>query len=226
MILKVDVPGWKSKSHFQELKMCFSILLTLQPSLLLKSLPSFGGKPSHCFIHASASHFNHHVHRYFRWYRLAAVYRVLDNMLHTPPRYHIWDSSLALGGIMIWILNGAYCAPWDNFRALAQQASQELLDDPEGDDEDDPDAPTHPLMYDAGVYFICDIECDTATNSFCIAYGKEFMEEAICRVYKMGTLADIHQTLGVIEVRTGPRKVNANRTQNRSARSTTSLDIL
>ena len=67
---------------------------------------------------------------------------------------------------MIWILNRAYCTLWGNFHALAQEASQYLLDDPEFNAEDDPDAPTHPLMYEGGVHFLCNIKHDQASHSF------------------------------------------------------------
>ena len=147
-------------------------------------------------------------------------------MIKAPSKDRAWDSSLALGALMIWILNGAYRAPWGNFRALAQEASQHLLDDPEFDAEDDPDAPTHPLMYEGGVYFLCDIECDQASRSFRIAYGKEFSADAIIRVYKMGSLAEIRHRLGVVHIERGRRKVHASRTQNRTAHTTTSVDVM
>lgn len=147
-------------------------------------------------------------------------------MINAPTKDCAWDSSLALSALMIWIMNGAYRAPWENFHTLAEEASQHLLDNPEFDAEDNPDAPTHPLMYKGGVYFLCDIERDQASRSFCIIYRKEFTTNAITHVYKMGSLAEIRHHLGIVQMERGRRKTNASRTRNCTAHTMTSVDIL
>ena len=49
--------------------------------------------------------------RYFKWLRLAAAFMVTENIHSTNPKDRESENSLALGAIIIWILNGAYRTP-------------------------------------------------------------------------------------------------------------------
>lgn len=128
---------------------------------------------------------------------------------------------------MIWILNGAHRTPADKFINLAQEAcalvhTEGEPDDPDG--SDDSDAIAAPLMYDAGVYFLCDIVQDVASKCYRIPWGKTFNPTYITIAYEQGTLHDIRHLLGAGEVRTGPRQRQPNtgteRTSNRTSNQT------
>ncbi|KAG8218047.1 hypothetical protein J3R82DRAFT_3387 [Butyriboletus roseoflavus] len=57
---------------------------------------------------------------YFKWLRLAAIHNVLTNLHNAPSKDRSSDSSLALGAMMIWILNGAHRTPVHHLLALAK----------------------------------------------------------------------------------------------------------
>ncbi|KAH0826436.1 hypothetical protein J3R83DRAFT_5418 [Lanmaoa asiatica] len=96
---------------------------------------------------------------YFKWLRLAGAYSIIQNINNTPAKDRCSDNSLALGAMAIWIINGAHRTPFYRMLGLVKEACPEVL---LNDDEDpsDPDAITTPLMYDAGVYFVCDVVLD------------------------------------------------------------------
>jgi hypothetical protein len=162
------------------------------------------------------------VFRYFKWLRLGGVFIVIENLHATTIQDRISENSLALGAMVIWILNGAHRTPMHHTLGLAKQACAEVLLD-ENDDPEDADAVTTPLMYEAGLYFICDIVADNITQGFRIPWAKEFSLEKILKAYDQGTMNQLRRLLGAGELQTGRRPINTERTSNRSAHPTLDL---
>lgn len=119
-------------------------------------------------------------------------------------------------------MNGVYRTPDYRLFPLAEQACPWVLVDNDVDAQD-PDAITKPLMYEAGVYFICDVTLDSRTNVYRIPFSKTFDELLLARAYEKGTVNDLRHALGVGEVATGNRKPNVERTGNRTSNHT--LDV-
>ena len=157
--------------------------------------------------------------RYFKWLRLAAAFMVTENIHSTNPKDRESENSLALGAIIIWILNGAYRTPLYSTMGLAKEACPEILLN-DNDDPEDEDAVTTPLMYEAGLYFICDIVADGRSNSYRIPWAKVFSPQFIANAYEKGTLNDVRHMLGGGQVQIGRRAVNPERTANRSIHPT------
>src|SRR3981189_2575010 len=93
------------------------------------------------------------------------------------------------------------------------------------EDPNDPNAQLTPLMYDAGVYFLCDVARDTHTHALQIPYTKTFTPHFITQAYRMSSLDDLKHALGFSEVTTGHREPHAERTANRSSRHTTNVQL-
>ena len=160
-----------------------------------------------------------HIIRYLKWLRLAAVHRVLSNLSDAPSKERSSESSLALGAMMIWILNGAHRTPAYRLLSLAEQACPQILTEDVIDPED-PDAVTAPLMYEAGIYFICDLVADSRTHFYRMPYSKEFDSQSILQAYEKGTMNELDHILGVGELQIGPLQPHTDRTSNRSTRQT------
>ena len=137
------------------------------------------------------------------------------------------ECSLALGGIVVWLLNGLHRRPQDHFQSLAEEVCQRIPVnyedyDPEFD-HDDAEA-TEPLMYSAGVYFVCDVVPDTGSPAYRIPYHKQASEDALMRAFKMSH-QEIARITGMNQIREVPRRrTNAQRTNNRSTRPTLRAD--
>ena len=78
-------------------------------------------------------------------------------------------------------------------------------------------------MNEAGVYFFCDVIADNSTRSLRIPWAKSFSPGLIAQAYDQGTLNNIRNLLGSGQVERGRRRVNPERTANRSAQLT--LDV-
>ena len=157
--------------------------------------------------------------RYFKWLHLAAAFMVTENIHSTNSKDHESENSLALSAIIIWILNGAYCTPLYSAMGLAKEACPEILLN-DNDDPEDENAVTTPLMYEAGLYFICDIVADGCLNSYCIPWAKVFSPQFIANANEKGTLNDICHMLGGGQVQIGQCAVNPERIANRSIHPT------
>ncbi|KAI6041176.1 hypothetical protein EDC04DRAFT_2893391 [Pisolithus marmoratus] len=143
---------------------------------------------------------------YFKWLCLRAIYAIINNFHDVSSKDRISDNCLALGAMAIWILNGAHRTPNHHALGLAKEACAKILLD-EDDDPDDPDAITTPLMYEAGVYFICDIEQDTRSHCYRIPWAKTFDEQLLAQAYEHGTIQEHtanrtgHHTMDVANIR-------------------------
>lgn len=125
---------------------------------------------------------------------------------------------------MIWILNGLYHRPEPRFQKLAEEACQQVPLDYEDYDEDldDSDNDSMPLMYDAGLYFVCDIVVDHS-GTYRLPFHKTFTEEAIIAAFRI-TIREIKEVMGVGDLHLSRPKAHLERTANRSKRRTIHVD--
>lgn len=119
----------------------------------------------------------------------------------------------------IWILNGVHRTPDYHLRSLAKQACPEVLEDPDSDPED-PNSNTQPLMYDSGMYFLCDVVWDTSTHVYRIPYSKTYESRTIPQAYEKGTMNELRHMIGVGVLQPARRRSHAQRTNNRTSSQT------
>ena len=165
------------------------------------------------------------LNRYFKWYRLAAIHMIITNLYHSNVRDRKSDCTIGLGAMAIWMLNGLYRRPDDRYTKLAEEACQHVpVDYDEYDPEEDQDNPDLfiPLMYDAGLYFVCDIVTD-ASSTFRLPYHKAISEAAIMAAFKM-SLDEVRNIIGIADHQLSRTVRNAERTNNRSSRKTLRMD--
>ena len=185
-------------------------------------LLKIGGK---CFINISTiTQILILIYRYFKWYRLAAIYAVVKNLLYSSSKDRRAHNTLALGAIMVWLLNGLYHRQRDDFEALAREACQHVpIDYADYDNDlDDEDEDFAPLMYNAGLYFVSDIVNDRS-GTYRIPFHKTFSEEAFVAAFKLSTI----RIREIISAGDHPRQcpnANMERTSNRSTRHTINVN--
>ena len=155
--------------------------------------------------------------RYFKWYHLAAIHMIITNLHHSKVRDWKSDCAIGLGALAIWLLNGLYHRPEPRFIKLAQEACQHVpvnYDefDPE-QDADDPDA-VMPLMYNAGLYFLCDIVVDRS-HTYRLPYHKAISDQAVMQGFSM-SLEEVRRIIGVANLDMPRHRQNTERTNNRS----------
>lgn len=161
--------------------------------------------------------------RYFKWYRLAAMYAVMKNLLQSSLRDRKTECSIALGAITIWLINGLYHRPDVRFNELAKEACQLVPLDYDNYDEDiNEEEDCAPLMYDAGLYFVCDIATDQK-GTYRIPYHKTFSEEALVAAFRL-SLREIREAMGITEITHIRIKANVERSNNRTRKRTIRVD--
>lgn len=91
-------------------------------------------------------------HRYFKYYRLAALYHIVKSLQSATPSQRLRNRSLALGAVAIYQINALIYRPAEGRaeRLLLAAACQHLSDEEE-------DCGTRPIMYGRGLYFLSDI---------------------------------------------------------------------
>lgn len=127
----------------------------------------------------------------------------------------------------MWLVNGLHHRPQDNFQLLAEEACQRVplnYEDYDPDlDGDDLEA-SAPLMYNAGVYFVCDVSSDRGSGVYRIPIHKEFSDQALMSAFRMPQ-EEIRRIIGINQLREIPRpRTNPQRTNNRSTRATLRAD--
>jgi hypothetical protein len=133
--------------------------------------------------------------RFFVYYCLAAIRLVLKNLQKASGRVRSLDANLALGAVCLYMANACFhrpaeCFGWEN---LIERCCQHVLEDP-SDDEDDEDAPTVPVLYDNGAYFICDIVLNSNPTFLRLPVQCTFDAESLTRIYHKTSMDDIHSS--------------------------------
>ncbi|KAH0832860.1 hypothetical protein J3R83DRAFT_11787 [Lanmaoa asiatica] len=157
---------------------------------------------------------------YFKWYRLAGVYSIIKNLCYSSSKKRKSHNALALGGIVIWLLNSLYHRQQHDFEPLAREACQHVpinYKDYDSDVDHEEECFT-PLMYDAGLYFICDI-VDDHSGTYQIPYHKSFSEQALISAFKLST-DQMRQIVGVGDHPRRRPNGNLQRMSNQSTRTT------
>jgi hypothetical protein len=148
------------------------------------------------------------------------MYAVVKNLGYSSGKERKTHNTLALGAIIIWLLNGLYHRQQRDFEALGREACQHV---PINYDEYDEDLDHEhedfiPLMYDAGLYFVCDI-VDDRSGTYRIPYHKTFSEQSLVSAFKLSTI-QIREIISAGDHSRQRPNANPTRTSNRSTRST------
>jgi len=122
--------------------------------------------------------------RLFVYYCLAAICLVLKNLQNVDGRVCSMISTLVLGLICLYIANACFHHPTKGFgwEHLIKRYCQQVLEDP-ADNEDDADAPTIPVLYDNGTYFICDIVLNSDPTFLRLPVQHSFDSESLIHIY-------------------------------------------
>lgn len=151
------------------------------------------------------------------------MHSVMKNLLQSSSRDRKTECSLALGAITIWLVNGLYHRPELHFMELSQQACQLVPLDYDNHDEDiDEEEDCAPLMFNAGLYFICDIARDHS-GTYCIPYHKSFTEEAIVSAFHL-SLRKIRDIMGITQITHICIQSNVEQSNNHTRKHTIHVD--
>ncbi|KIK73234.1 hypothetical protein PAXRUDRAFT_29267, partial [Paxillus rubicundulus Ve08.2h10] len=160
---------------------------------------------------------------YFKLYRLAAMYLVMKNLSQVQLQERRSKCTLVLGGITMWLLDGLFHCPQAQCLKLVSEACQEVPKDYEWYDEDAADEEDRtPLMYDAGLYFICDIVVDQS-RMYRLPYHKSFSNEAITSAFRV-SMREIREAMLVPLVGKARPVINPEQNSNRSRKRTLHVD--
>lgn len=135
-------------------------------------------------------------------------------------RARAMEATLALGAICVYMLNACFTRPAEGFgwESLIETACQQVLED--SDDEDE-DAPTIPILYDSGTYFICDIVFNphSTRGFFRLPLQRTFDKKSMTRIYQAHSMSEIKSSFSWIMVPFSRSRPNAERTNNRNRRT-------
>jgi hypothetical protein len=165
-------------------------------------------------------------HRLFVYYRLAAIRLVLKNLQNADGRVRSMISTLALGPICLYIANACFHRPAEGFgwEHLIERCCQQVLEDP-ADDTDDEDAPTVPVLYDNGAYFICDIVLNSDPTFLRLPVQRSFDSESLIRIYHKASMDNIRSSFNWSAASLSRRLPNPERTHNRKRKTRDVDDI-
>jgi hypothetical protein len=130
------------------------------------------------------------------------------------------NSNLALVAVCLYMANACFHRPAEGFgwERLIERCCQQVLEDP-ADDEDDEDAPTVPVLYDNGAYFICDIVLNRDPTFLRLPVQRTFDAESLIRIYHKTSMDDIRSSFAWSTVPLSRRIPNPERTQNRKRKT-------
>ncbi len=143
------------------------------------------------------------ITRYFKFYRMTAIYRVLSELATTPPTARAWIPSLMLGSACIYMFNAII------FRPSTRRVEQELArtcaywchphfapDDEDNWGAEFEDEMLQPCTLDRGLYFLSDIVRDEDHRFLRLSAVRQLDRSDLAILYGKTTLKDIHRALG------------------------------
>lgn len=164
--------------------------------------------------------------RLFVYYRLAAIRLVLKSLQKADGRVRSMDANLALGAVCIYMANACFHRPAEGFgwENLIENCCQRVLENP-ADDEDDEDAPTVPVLYDNGAYFMCDIVVNSDPTFLRLPVQRTFDAESLVRIFHQTSMDEIRSSFAWSAVTLSGRLPNPERTKNRKRKTRDVDDI-
>ncbi|KAG2367063.1 hypothetical protein BDR07DRAFT_1479626 [Suillus spraguei] len=139
-------------------------------------------------IERSVVAINRRVWWLFIYYRLAAIRLVLKNLAKADPSVRALNPMLGLEAVCLHMMNACFTHPAEGF-GWEKNCCQRVLEDLEADDED---APTVPILYDSGTYFICDSVMNTGRTTFLrLPLQRTFDSESMARIYHKKSINDV-----------------------------------
>src|ERR1700683_2063974 len=134
--------------------------------------------------------------RYFKYYRLAALYNVVKNLRNANATVRLRNTSLALGALVTYQINALIYRPAEGGAEteLLAAASQHIFDAK--------DSSSKPIMYDRGTFFWSDIVDDregfllpnvrpVSSGSILALYRRDFMDDIEAELEKSPSQRDI-----------------------------------
>ncbi|KAG2359805.1 hypothetical protein BDR07DRAFT_1487799 [Suillus spraguei] len=139
-------------------------------------------------IERSVVAINRRVWWLFIYYRLAAIRLVLKNLAKANPSVSALNPMLGLEAVCLHMMNACFTHPVEGFR-WEKNCCQQVLEDLKADDED---APTIPILYNRGTYFICDSVMNTGHTTFLrLPLQRTFDSESMAYIYHKKSTNDV-----------------------------------
>jgi hypothetical protein len=134
------------------------------------------------------------------------------------PECRIWQPSLELGAITVYMLNALIYRPGERQAetALVNAACQHVRSDADDSDSEDDDDVTKPILYERGLYFISDLILDR--RYYRLPASRPIEPEALAVLYWRPGLKSIQQEFDIIhpagvETAPNPNRVYSRRTK-------------
>ncbi|KAJ3529717.1 hypothetical protein NM688_g7814 [Phlebia brevispora] len=129
----------------------------------------------------------------FKYWRCKAIQYVLQNLYLMPEDARLWNQTLQLGGIQIYMLNALMYRPgeqeWDKDLVIQSAAFSSPPVDAEDVEEDElePETELEPMLEDRGAYFLADIVLNQGSNILRLPDSARTLSmAALSRVYNVG----------------------------------------
>ena len=125
--------------------------------------------------------------RYFKYYRVAAIYQVIKSLQSADLSLCLTNLSLSLGALIIYLLNALIYRPAEGKSELAllESACQHLPLHPDGLD-------ARPIMYERGLYFISDI---MGNGAYHLPDTRPNDSEVLEALYRRESMTDIRSEI-------------------------------
>jgi hypothetical protein len=156
------------------------------------------------------------------YYQLTGIYLVLVNLSKVDAKARSTDATLALGAVCIYMLDTCFTCPAKGFgwEKLIETTCQQVLE--YSDDDDDDDAPTMPILYNSGMYFIHDIILNLSRNRvfLWLPLQRSFDSKSMARIYQAASMAMIKSSFSWIIAPSTKSRLTQNEQTIASARLT------
>lgn len=121
------------------------------------------------------------VGRGFKYHRMTALYRVIEDLQHSSMHQRMRADSLMLGGVVAYQISGLIFRPAEGRveSSLLEAACQHVFSNNSGDE---------PIMYNRGTYFLSDIVHD---GSYTLPMARILENKCLCILYRRGLMEDI-----------------------------------
>jgi hypothetical protein len=155
--------------------------------------------------------------REFKFYRLAAIHYVLQDMQASSNSFRSFIPSLTLGALMVYLLDSLFHRPVDGkaelnlLESCCVQVESEPNSDSSGSDDN---WDLVPLMYDQGLYFAADIIQDKffrLATTACNTMDRDYLS----KLYRVNSIEELQQEFLVSQAMLPKSASNHTRIPNR-----------
>ena len=124
-----------------------------------------------------------YMFRYFKYYRISALHKIIQDFQHADSAKRLRHLSLALGALVIYQLNALIYRPAEGNAEtkLLEAACQHIHNGPD-------DLSTHPIMYERGAYFLSDVTND---GGYALPMVRPVDPDILMKLYRRGFWDDM-----------------------------------